>query len=118
MKNDFCDLPEGEIRALQIPNDLLGYLLSPFQHCKQSGFVYVPEESFKEMIGYIAQLAVLINRTEAKWARMDTSWLVDFVKNETKFDADLVERMLEFAVDAAKATQAMGQISAPATTTH
>lgn len=49
---------------------------------------------------------------------MDPSWLVDFVKNETKFDADLVERMLEFAVDVAKAAQGTDKNSTPVNTAH
>lgn len=54
MKNDFCDLSQGEIHALQIPDEVKGFLLSPFQFSQQNGFVYVPIESFKEMIDLIA----------------------------------------------------------------
>lgn len=53
MKNDFCELSQSEIHALQIPDEVKGFLLSPFQFSQQNGFVYVPIESFKEMIDLI-----------------------------------------------------------------
>lgn len=59
MKNDFCDLPQNEIYALKIPNEVRGFLLSPFQFSQQNGFVYVPKESFKEMIDIITRYALL-----------------------------------------------------------
>jgi len=43
------------------------------------------------------------------WAKMDPSWVVDFVRSETKFDADKVELMLQFAIDSAKAVCAAPQ---------
>jgi hypothetical protein len=39
---------------------------------------------------------------DPKWARMDPSWVVDFLGQETKFDVSLIERMLQFAIDAAQ----------------
>ena len=57
MKNDFCDLTQAEIRALDVPDTVLGFLLSPFQFNKQNGYVVVPEESFKEMIDLITEHA-------------------------------------------------------------
>lgn len=59
MKNNFCDLPQSEIYALQISDDMKGFLLSPFHFCKQDGYVSVPEDSFKEMIDFITELALL-----------------------------------------------------------
>ncbi|HBP1342002.1 TPA: hypothetical protein L5T32_004346 [Pseudomonas aeruginosa] len=66
MKNDFCDLPQGEIHALQIPDTVKGFLLSPFQFSQQNGFVYVPTEAFKEMIDLItAHAKVMDARTRS-----------------------------------------------------
>lgn len=67
MKNDFCDLPQGEINALQIPDTVKGFLLSPFQFSQQNGFVYVPAESFKEMIDLITAHAQALD-AQAKLA--------------------------------------------------
>lgn len=53
MKNDFCDLSQREIHDLKIPDEVKGFLLSPFQFSQENGFVYVPIESFKELIGLI-----------------------------------------------------------------
>jgi len=39
---------------------------------------------------------------DPKWAKMDPSWVVDFLERETKFDAAMIERMLQFAIDAAQ----------------
>lgn len=50
MKNEFCDLSEDEISAL--PEDSRGFLLSRFY--KERGFVFVPEDTFKEMIDIVA----------------------------------------------------------------
>lgn len=58
MKNDFCDLPQEQIRALRIPDDVAGYLLSPFQYSQENGYVWVPAESFKEMIDLITAHAL------------------------------------------------------------
>lgn len=41
----------------------------------------------------------------AKWAKYDTSWVVDYLRDETNFDADAVGEMLEFARRAALSTQ-------------
>lgn len=55
MKNDYCSLSQEEINAL--PERFKGFLLSPFQHNLQRGYVQVPEDSFKEMIDLIAEYA-------------------------------------------------------------
>lgn len=39
---------------------------------------------------------------DPKWAKMDPSWVVEFLQQETKFDVALIERMLQFAIDAAQ----------------
>lgn len=39
---------------------------------------------------------------DPKWARMDPSWVVEYLEQETKFDVALIERMLQFAIDAAQ----------------
>lgn len=36
------------------------------------------------------------------WAKMDPVFLVEFVRQKTGFDADIIERMLTFAIEAAK----------------
>ena len=48
----------------------------------------------------------------AKWAKYDTSWVVDYLRDETNFDADAVGEMLEFARRAALSTQGAGDASA------
>lgn len=57
MKNDFCDLPQRDIAALDVPDAVKGFLLSPFQFNRQNGYVLVPEDSFKEMIDIITEHA-------------------------------------------------------------
>ena len=59
MKNDFCDLPEQEIRNL--PEKYQGYLLSYF--ARDEHFVSVPKETFKEMIDIIAYVALIHEAT-------------------------------------------------------
>ena len=54
MKNPFCKLEETAIRDL--PEKYQDYLLSYFA-C-DSGYVYVPRETFQEMIDIIAEKAV------------------------------------------------------------
>lgn len=102
MKNDFCDLSQADINALDIPNDLKGFLLSPFHFGKQDGVVPVPVEAFKEMIDYLTQYALLKHCVEPKWEKMDPSWVAEFIRENTGFDASLIEKMLQFAADAAK----------------
>lgn len=41
-------------------------------------------------------------RPDPSWAKMDPTWLIDFIREETKFDADKVEQMLLFAIESAK----------------
>lgn len=59
MKNDFCDLPQAEIYALNIPIEMKGFLLSPFHLNQQNGYVLVPTDAFKELIGLITEYAIL-----------------------------------------------------------
>ncbi|MBA6105266.1 hypothetical protein [Pseudomonas monteilii] len=44
---------------------------------------------------------------DPSWAKMDPLWVVEYLRNGSKFDADKIEQMLQFAIDAAKNTQAM-----------
>lgn len=99
MKNDFCDLSQQDINNLEIPNDLKGFLLSPFQFGKGNGVVPVPVDAFKEMIDYLTQYALLMHCVEPKWQKMDPSWVVEFIRGHTKFDADLIETMLQSAAN-------------------
>ncbi|WP_122744917.1 hypothetical protein [Pseudomonas viridiflava] len=39
---------------------------------------------------------------DPKWAKMDPTWVVDFLEKETNFDVAVIERMLQFAIDAAQ----------------
>jgi hypothetical protein len=59
VKNEFCDLPQAEIFALNIPLDMKGFLLSPFHLNQQNGYVLVPAEAFKELIDLITEYAIL-----------------------------------------------------------
>lgn len=58
---DFCDLPHKEIRALQIPDTVAGFLLSPFHLNERDGYILVPKEAFKEMIDPITAHAQAIH---------------------------------------------------------
>lgn len=62
MKNEFCDLPQGEIFALEVSEDLKGLLLSPFQFNQHNGSVIVPTETFKEMIDVITEYSLIKHR--------------------------------------------------------
>lgn len=57
MKNEFCELSRREIDALLVPISVQGFLLSPFQFNVRDGFVLVPTEAFKDMIGLITEHA-------------------------------------------------------------
>ena len=50
MKNNYCPLPQDDINNLNVPSDLKGLLLSPFQHNLRDGFVIVPEDSFRDFV--------------------------------------------------------------------
>lgn len=63
MKNEYCELPQKEIRAL--PPRFQGFLLSPFQWNLREGMVAVPEDTFKEMIDIITEYALQVARSEA-----------------------------------------------------
>jgi len=102
MKNDFCDLLQQDINSLEIPNDLKGFLLSPFQFGKGNGVIPVPVDAFKEMIDYLSQYALLMHCVEPKWQKMDPSWVGEFIREHTKFDSDFIEAMLQSAANAPK----------------
>lgn len=59
--NEFCDLSHKEIRALQIPDTVAGFLLSPFHLNERDGYILVPTEAFKEMIDLITAHAQVIH---------------------------------------------------------
>ena len=42
---------------------------------------------------------------DPSWSKMDPAWVADFIREESSFDADKIEQMLQFAVDAAKNSQ-------------
>lgn len=54
----------------------------------------------------LEQLSKSIN---AKWARMDPVFVVDVIREQTNFDADLIEAMLQFAIDAAALVRAQSE---------
>jgi hypothetical protein len=56
MKNDFCSLDEDVIYRL--PRRYIGFLASPFQFNVRDGFVMVPADTFKELIGIIVETAI------------------------------------------------------------
>lgn len=39
---------------------------------------------------------------ESEWARMEPARLIALLRKETDFDPDMIERMLQFAIDAAQ----------------
>lgn len=55
-------------------------------------------EAFEAGAGWQRSQAVV----DPKWAKMDPSWVVEFLEQETKFDVALIERMLQFAIGAAQ----------------
>ncbi|MHC5208765.1 hypothetical protein [Pseudomonas chlororaphis] len=42
---------------------------------------------------------------DPSWAKMDPVWVVEYIRDGSKFDADKIEQMLQFAIDAAKNCQ-------------
>lgn len=44
---------------------------------------------------------------DPSWAKMDPVWVVEYIRDGSKFDADKIEQMLQFAIDAAKNCQAV-----------
>jgi len=57
MKNDFCDLDQDEIYAMNVPDKLKGLLASPFQHNKRGEngeYVLIPSDTFKEFVDVTA----------------------------------------------------------------
>lgn len=56
MKNDYCNLSYDEIKS--VPQRFKGFFLSPFQYNLRNGMVLVPDDTFKEMIALIAELAI------------------------------------------------------------
>lgn len=53
MKNIYCELQEKDIRKL--PERFQGFLLSPFY--SDNKLVYVPENTFKDMVKLITEYA-------------------------------------------------------------
>jgi hypothetical protein len=56
MKNSYCDLSEKEIKNL--PEKYQPFLFSPFQFNLKNGFILVPEDTFKNMIDLITEIAI------------------------------------------------------------
>jgi hypothetical protein len=46
-------------------------------------------------------LEQLSQSIDPKWARMDPVFVISVIREKTSFDADLIEAMLQFAIDAA-----------------
>lgn len=44
---------------------------------------------------------------DPSWAKMDPVWVGEYLRDGSNFDADKIEQMLQFAIDAAKNIQAM-----------
>jgi len=42
---------------------------------------------------------------DPSWAKMDPVWVMEYIRDGSKFDADKIEQMLQFAIDAAKNCQ-------------
>ena len=53
----------------------------------------------------IAELEVLLGDASPDWIKADPSWVVEYIRHNSVFDADKIERMLEFAARAALAQQ-------------
>ena len=45
-------------------------------------------------------------RVDPKWAKMDPTWLIEYLREETRFDANHVEQMLLFAIEQSKTATA------------
>lgn len=58
MKNNFCDLPQKQIQNLNIPVEIKGLLLSPFQFNDDGKWVRVPRETFKEFVDVVTAYAL------------------------------------------------------------
>jgi hypothetical protein len=55
VKNNYCDLPEAEIR--QLPERYRGFMLSPLHLNLRDGYVWVPEDTFKDMVDIVVEAA-------------------------------------------------------------
>ncbi|MCK3838608.1 MULTISPECIES: hypothetical protein [Pseudomonas] len=64
----------------------------------------LPEPSQEQApVSTLAQSLELLSQAIApKWARMDPDFVVEFVREQSGFDADLIESMLQFAIEAAR----------------
>ncbi|WP_449124747.1 hypothetical protein [Pseudomonas viridiflava] len=93
-KNDFCDMPHKDIRALKIPDTVMGFLLSPFHLNERDGYILVPKEAFKEMISLITAHAQAIHDQA-----LDQTSNVNMTKSFEKTRADELETV-EKAIEA------------------
>lgn len=49
-------------------------------------------------------------RVDPKWAKMDPTWLIEYLREETRFDANQVEQMLLFAIEQSKTARGHAEI--------
>lgn len=113
IKNSFCDLPGEQLLAMNLPDDLMGILLSPFQYSQMNGYIHVPTETFKEMTDYISQYAVLMEKADPEWSTLDGAELVSRLHKGCESDLAQVEALLNLAKACAKSKASITPAAQP-----
>ncbi|EPF9793775.1 hypothetical protein ACSWMZ_006039 [Pseudomonas aeruginosa] len=74
------------------------------------------EKCIHMLAGALAQPSPTTDSRPAEWSSYDPTWVVDFIRNNSIFNADLIERMLEYATrpagDVPQAEQAEAEAEA------
>lgn len=69
----------------------------------------VPDEALENQSAECRRLRAEVGglrKASARWAKMDPSFVIEHIRETSRFDADLIEAMLEFAIGAALAKEA------------
>ncbi|EPG7740150.1 hypothetical protein ACU4M8_001247 [Pseudomonas aeruginosa] len=70
-----------------------GYVGEVCRECDGSGWFVTPEQARAAL----AQPSPTTDSRPAEWSSYDPTWVVDFIRDNSIFNADLIERMLEYA---------------------
>lgn len=97
VRNSFSKLSDEQIRAIDLPDHLMGLLLSAFQYSELNGFIYVPTETFQEITDYISEYVVLMDQTDVEWSNVGADELVQRLRQGHQADLELVSRLLGIA---------------------
>ncbi|MCS8141489.1 hypothetical protein N0426_13525 [Pseudomonas aeruginosa] len=70
-----------------------GYVGEVCRECDGSGWFVTPEQARAALV----QPSPTTDSRPAEWSSYDPTWVVDFIRDNSIFNADLIERMLEYA---------------------